>query len=233
MLGRLATEVARILRGKHRPIFAPHLDTGDHVIVVNAAKVVLTADKADEKFAYRHSGYPGGLQQTSYAELLDEQPEEVVRRAVRGMLPKGTPRPPAAGQAEGLRRPRPPPRRPGAPAARPAAPARRAVLSGDEDDSDARTPRPRPPAAASRPSPASASAPARATITINKRPFEDYFPSATHRMVATEPLRVASTAEAYDIDATIDGGGMSGQAGALRLGIARALIELDPELRAA
>lgn len=90
VLGRLATEVARLLRGKHRPIFAPHTDTGDHVVVVNAAKVVLTADKAGAKFAYRHSGYPGGLKRRSYEELLDTQPEELVRRAVRGMLPKTT-----------------------------------------------------------------------------------------------------------------------------------------------
>ncbi len=75
--------------------------------------------------------------------------------------------------------------------------------------------------------------PGQGTITINKRAFEDYFPSATHRMLATEPLRVTSTGEAYDVDATIDGGGMSGQAGALRLGIARALCTLDPELRSA
>ncbi len=90
VLGRLATEVARILRGKHRPIFAPHLDTGDHVVVVNASKVVLTADKARVKMAYRHSGYPGGLRSTSYGQLRDERPEEVIERAVRGMLPKGT-----------------------------------------------------------------------------------------------------------------------------------------------
>ena len=90
VLGRLATEVARLLRGKHRPIFAPHTDTGDHVVVVNAARVVLTADKAGAKFAYRHSGYPGGLKARSYQELLDTQPDELVRRAVRGMLPKTT-----------------------------------------------------------------------------------------------------------------------------------------------
>ena len=89
VLGRLATEVARILRGKHRPYFAPHVDTGDHVVVVNASKVVLTGN-AEDKFAYRHSGYPGGLRRRSYAELLDRSPEEVVRRAVRGMLPKNT-----------------------------------------------------------------------------------------------------------------------------------------------
>jgi large subunit ribosomal protein L13 len=90
VLGRLATEVARVLRGKHRPIFAPHTDTGDHVVVVNAAKVVLTANKAGTKFAYRHSGYPGGLKRRSYDEMLDTQPAELVRRAVRGMLPKNT-----------------------------------------------------------------------------------------------------------------------------------------------
>jgi large subunit ribosomal protein L13 len=89
VLGRLATEVARVLRGKHKPVFSPHTDTGDHVIVVNAAKVVLTSDKAEKKMAYRHSGYPGGLRSQSYGAILATRPEEVVRRAVKGMLPKG------------------------------------------------------------------------------------------------------------------------------------------------
>jgi large subunit ribosomal protein L13 len=88
VLGRLATEVASRLRGKHKAIFAPHIDTGDHVIVVNAAKVVLTADKAEKKIVYRHSGYPGGLTATGYGDLMRTRPEEVVRRAVRGMLPR-------------------------------------------------------------------------------------------------------------------------------------------------
>ena len=89
ILGRLASEVARVLRGKHKPGFAPHLDTGDHVIIVNAAKVRMTAGKADRKLAYRHSGYPGGLRSRTYRELLDTRPEETVRRAVKGMLPRG------------------------------------------------------------------------------------------------------------------------------------------------
>lgn len=88
VLGRLATTVASLLRGKHKATFAPHIDTGDHVIVVNAAKVVLTAGKAEQKMAFRHSGYPGGLRSSSYAELLERRPEELVRRAVRGMLPR-------------------------------------------------------------------------------------------------------------------------------------------------
>lgn len=88
VLGRLATTVASVLRGKHKPIFAPHVDTGDHVIVVNAARVVLSAGKAEKKFAYRHSGYPGGLSMTRYTSLLATRPEDVVKRAVRGMLPR-------------------------------------------------------------------------------------------------------------------------------------------------
>ena len=89
ILGRLASEVAGLLRGKHKPIYAPHLDTGDHVIVVNAAQVVMSAGKAEKLKIYRHSGYPGGLRAQTYAELLAARPEEAVRRAVRGMLPKG------------------------------------------------------------------------------------------------------------------------------------------------
>jgi large subunit ribosomal protein L13 len=89
VLGRLSTEVARLLRGKHKPTFAPHVDTGDHVIVVNAAKVVLTAGKEQKKEAIRHSGYPGGLKRRSYVDILAQRPEEAIRRAVRGMLPRG------------------------------------------------------------------------------------------------------------------------------------------------
>ena len=88
VLGRLATEVASILRGKRKPIFAPHLDTGDHVIIVNADKVVLTNNKAERKPVYRHSGYPGGLKSETFAQLLARKPEEAVRRSIKGMLPK-------------------------------------------------------------------------------------------------------------------------------------------------
>ena len=88
VLGRLATEVARLLRGKHKPIFSPHIDTGDHVVIINADKVVLTAEKAGKKQVYRHSGYPGGIKSQTYADLLDRKPAEAVRRTIRGMLPK-------------------------------------------------------------------------------------------------------------------------------------------------
>ncbi|MBF6555430.1 MAG: 50S ribosomal protein L13 [Acidimicrobiales bacterium] len=88
VLGRLATEVASVLRGKHKPTFTPNTDIGDHVIVVNADKVVLTSAKAETKMAYRHSGYPGGLKATSFSHLLIDRADDVVRNAVTGMLPK-------------------------------------------------------------------------------------------------------------------------------------------------
>ncbi len=88
VLGRLATEVAVLLRGKHKPTFTPHLDTGDHVIIVNADKVVLTSGKAQRKLVHRHTGYPGGIKTETYDKLLGRKPEEAVRRTVRGMLPK-------------------------------------------------------------------------------------------------------------------------------------------------
>jgi len=90
VLGRLASRIAMVLRGKNRPIFTPHLDTGDFVVVVNAALVRLTGKKLDNKFYYRHSGYPGGLKTIVARHLLAKKPEEVLRRAVGGMLPKNS-----------------------------------------------------------------------------------------------------------------------------------------------
>lgn len=87
VLGRLASHVASLLRGKHKPTFAPHVDTGDFVIVVNADKVALTGSKREQKIDYRHSGYPGGLRATSYVELLEKNPRRAVEKAVKGMLP--------------------------------------------------------------------------------------------------------------------------------------------------
>ena len=90
VLGRLASQVAMLLRGKHKPIFAPHMDTGDFVVVVNADKVALSGSKLQDKRAYRHSGYPGGIHSVTYGELLAKHPERVVEKAVKGMLPKNS-----------------------------------------------------------------------------------------------------------------------------------------------
>jgi large subunit ribosomal protein L13 len=90
VLGRLASQVAVLLRGKHKPTFAPHVDTGDFVVIINADKVALTGSKLEQKRAYRHSGYPGGLKSRTYTEMLDKHPAKAVEKAVRGMLPKNT-----------------------------------------------------------------------------------------------------------------------------------------------
>ncbi len=87
VLGRLASHAATLLRGKHKPTFAPHVDTGDFVIIINAEKVALTGSKRQQKMDYRHSGYPGGLRATNYAELLEQNPRRAVEKAVKGMLP--------------------------------------------------------------------------------------------------------------------------------------------------
>ncbi|MBR1710383.1 MAG: 50S ribosomal protein L13 [Clostridia bacterium] len=88
-LGRLASQVAAILRGKNKPTFTPNCDTGDHVIIVNASKVVLSGKKLDQKYYYHHSGYPGGLKEVPYRKLMAEKPEFAVKHAIVGMLPKG------------------------------------------------------------------------------------------------------------------------------------------------
>jgi large subunit ribosomal protein L13 len=88
VLGRLAVQTATLLRGKHKPVFAPHVDTGDFVIIVNAGKVALSGNKRDAKLAHRHSGYPGGLSSVPYGVLLDKDPRKAIEKAVWGMLPK-------------------------------------------------------------------------------------------------------------------------------------------------
>ena len=88
VLGRLAAQAATLLRGKHKPMYAPHMDTGDFVVVVNAEKVAVTGNKRTDKLIYRHSGYPGGLRQRSVGEMLEKQPDRLVEKAIKGMLPK-------------------------------------------------------------------------------------------------------------------------------------------------
>ena len=89
MLGRLATEIARRLRGKHKPEFTPHVDTGDYIVVINAEKVQVTGNKAKDKTYYRHTGYPGGLRSMTFDKMIDHAPERIIESAVKGMLPKG------------------------------------------------------------------------------------------------------------------------------------------------
>ena len=90
VLGRLATQIATRLRGKHKPEYTPHVDTGDHIVIVNAAKIRVTGDKINQKKYYRHSGYPGGIKETALSDELENNPERVIEKAVKGMLPKNS-----------------------------------------------------------------------------------------------------------------------------------------------
>ena len=90
VLGRLASQAANLLRGKHKPVYAPHLDMGDFVIIINADKVHLSGNKKTQKLAYRHSGFPGGLRSVRYDDLLDKNPEKAVEKAIKGMIPKNS-----------------------------------------------------------------------------------------------------------------------------------------------
>ena len=90
VLGKLAVQTANLLRGKHKPTYAPHMDTGDFVIIVNAEKIAVSGNKRTDKFVYRHSGYPGGLRAVRYSELLEKDPQKAVEKAVKGMLPHNT-----------------------------------------------------------------------------------------------------------------------------------------------
>ena len=189
-LGRLASQVALLLRGKHRPTFTPHLDNGDFVIVVNARRCALTGSKAGQKIYYRHTGYPGGLKETILDKMMEKHPDRVVQKAVKGMLPHnrlsrkllghlkvyGGPGTPA--RSAGERRPR----------ARAASPRR----SPHERQRTATT---TAPAAGRTPSRACGSTRAPAAHVINDRTFEDVFPRITHRYQVLQPLTVTETAE--------------------------------------
>ena len=134
-LGRLATQIADALRGKHKPTYTPHVDTGDFVVVVNAEKISVSGNKRADKRYYRHSGYPGGLRSRTLEEMLDRRPEEVIRLAVKGMLPRNRLARKTAHEAEGVRRP-------GAPARRPAAATHGDLLVTDveQPEDEQRTP---------------------------------------------------------------------------------------------
>ena len=245
VLGRLASQAATLLRGKHKPQFALHVDTGDFVVVVNAVKVAVTGAKLDE-LRYRHSGYPGGLSSRTVGELLETKPERVIELAVTRHAAQEHPGPRPAQEAEGLRRPRAPAR---GPASRsrttikpfasdkpsPRAVARRCTRCQEHSDPVTTSPTPaapvgRPPQGGRRPRPPRA----RHRRVQAQRPHpRGYFPNKVHQQLIREPFVTLEKDGQYDVIATLIGGGITGQAGALRLGIARALIEIEPDDRPA
>ena len=195
VLGRLASRVALILRGKNKPSYTPHMDCGDNVIVLNADKVRLTGKKMTDRVYVRHTGYPGGQRFTTPKEVLRKKPTELVRMAVKGMLPKNrlgaklinkTKFKQSMKQVNALGR-------------RKSAVARVYLVPG------------------------------KGNITINGRDINEYFAEDSLRYIVNQPFEVTGTVAQFDVKANLDGGGIKGQAEAMRLGVARALCEVDRE----
>ena len=222
-LGRLAVQVANLLHGKGKPSFVPHLDVGDFVVVINAEKVAVTGKKLTQKTYYHHSQHPGGIKAISLGKLLDEAPERVIERSVRGMIRQLGRR--ALLEAEGVRRCR------SSPCRTAAGGAGGAVDRGDKGRMMEATIR-CPGTGRRKASVARVWLQAGAgKIEVNERSMDEFFPRQTLRMILSQPLRVAGVEGKYDVMATVIGGGISGQAGAIRLGIARALLKLDVAMR--
>jgi small subunit ribosomal protein S9 len=267
VVGRLAVVIANRLRGKHKPSFTPHVDCGDHVVVINADKVKLTGNKLKQKTYYKHTGYAGGIKEVTADKVLDGRfPERVLEKAVERMIPRGPLGPRADACPAPLRRhrasawwhPAPAARRcchepqeqggrimseetvtdladlgavigdavsdtPAAPAA-PTMPLRdkivdaqgRAYATGRRKDAVARV----------------WIKPGSGKITVNGRDQDVYFARPTLRLVIDQPFQVADRAGQYDVVATVKGGGLSGQAGAVKHGISQALTRFEPTLRA-
>ena len=175
-LGRLAAEVAKVLRGKHKPTFTPHMDTGDHVIIINADKVVLTGKKLTQKIYFRHSGYLGGDSYVKAGDMLKNNSVRMVELAV------------VTYNATGRRK---------------SSVARVRLVPGEGN------------------------------IVINDRELNQYFGLKTLELIVNQPLEITETKGKYDVLVNVNGGGISGQAGAIRHGIARALLKVDAEFRPA
>ena len=233
VLGRLASQAAQLLRGKHKPQFAPHVDTGDFVVIVNAGKVAMTGNKRERKFAYRHSGYPGGLRKQTVGELLRKRPERVVEKAVSGMLPHNTLGRSDVTQAQGLRRPRAPARRAAARRRSRSPRSRSRGSSVTEPMTRRRTcyDSTRPVQTVGRRKEAIVRVrlmPGTGQFTLNGRTLEKYFPNKVHQQLIREPLVTLEKAEQLRRDRAASRAAAS-PARPARCGsaIARALIELE------
>lgn len=218
-LGRLASKIARVLEGKHKPTWAPNLDSGDHVVVLNAGRIRVTSDKLESKLYIRHSGHPQGYKEETLGHLLARRPEEVIRRAVKGMLPRNRLGAPAAAQAEGLRRRGSSPCRTAARAAR----LTRSLTIMTTPSFYSGTGRRKTAVARVR------LLPGEGQIVVNGRSLTEHFGNAINEADLRLPFRVTGNEGRYNAMIKVEGGGVTGQAGAIRHGIARALLEADPE----
>ena len=217
-LGRFATQIAKILSGKNKPEYTPNADMGDFVVVVNAKDIHVTGKKEEQKRYYRHSGYPGGIKSKLLGEMLDDSASEVIKSAVKGMLPKSklgrkmftklkvyedsehphvAQNPQLINYKENK--------------------LEQIITVGRRKTSTARVFLQK----------------GKGEITVNKKKLEDYFGREVAQMVVKQPLETTDLTKGVDIKATVSGGGSFGQAGAIRLGIARALVEFDENLKPA
>jgi ribosomal protein L13 len=215
VLGRMATEVAKIIRGKNKAIFTPNMDTGDFVVVINADKVKLTGKRETLKTYVRHSGYPGGQKVTTFQEMMEKKPEFVIQNAVKGMLPKNRlgrklikKLKVYAGESSAY------------------STKTRNINSNGEIMTDK--------IYIGRRKTSVARVILRngnGKVTVNKREFEKAFPQLTNRDDILAPLKLTETDDKYDVFVNVNGGGTTGQAQSIRLGIARALIDINPDFR--
>ena len=193
--------IADTLRGKNKPEYTPHVDTGDFVVVVNAEKIAVTGKKLDDKMYYRHSGYPGGLEERTLREQLDRRPAEVLRKAVKGMLPRNR-----LGRAQIMKLKiyagPAHPHEAQAPSRSRSLHERAGAVPGHRQAQDVGRPRDPPPGDGS--------------WWINGRTLDDYFPRVVHRTQVVAPLKIAEAEGRYDVRIRVHGGGQTGQAGAVR-----------------
>ena len=219
VLGRVASEVALRLRGKHKAIYTPHVDTGDFIVIVNADKIRVTGNKATDKIYYRHSGYPGGIYATSFKDMQATPPGPRHREGRQGHAAQGPARLRDDQEAEGVCRCHASAHRPAAQGARN---PRNGEMIGNWNYGTGRR----------------KSSVARVfmkkgngQITINGKAIDEYFGRQTSIMIARQPLLLTANDAAFDIKVNVHGGGESGQAGAVRHGITRALIDYDAALK--
>ena len=222
-LGRVAAKAAHILRGKHKPTYTPNVDCGDHVIIINCSKAILTGRKLEQKKFYWHTGWIGGLKSISYKDLMANQADRAMTIAVNGMLPNNSL---GREQIKRLRTYKDAAHK--HEAQKPVAYEliRRCFImyeskvkyyygTGRRKHSVARV----------------RIYPGSGNVTINGRGIDDYFGLETLKLIVRQPLAVTDNLDKFDIVCTVAGGGVTGQAGAIRHGLSRALLEFDPELR--
>jgi small subunit ribosomal protein S9 len=229
-VGRLASKVAHILMGKHKPTYTPFLDTGDHVIVINASKVVLKGDKLDDKFYRRHTGFPGRVERDLRPRSAGEETDATGRACGQRHVAQDQAGPPDGRQAQSVRRGRTSARgaKTGVPSGRGEITTESGIQERFQQVAEMQY------YGTGRRKSATARVylrPGGGNFKVNGAAIDSYFKNEALRMIIRQPLQLTDTVNKFDVVVNVDGGGVAGQAGAVRHGIARALLEFNAELR--